>query len=153
MTFSINPTAAKTQAMFQSMAIALNGTGAGSAITGGAAGAAAAAPAAGAAGAASNSTAAAGAAAGKGSASAGTGSTGTTTGTGTLQNGQCQCAVTCTAGSLPAANVQGVGSFGGIPGKLSVVFTSHVLGTIANSCLGSLPMAMSEPMINAALGA
>ncbi|OAA66467.1 Cupredoxin [Niveomyces insectorum RCEF 264] len=34
MTFSINPTANKTQAMFQELAIAQNGTGAGSAITG-----------------------------------------------------------------------------------------------------------------------
>ncbi|KAB5585883.1 hypothetical protein GE09DRAFT_43120 [Coniochaeta sp. 2T2.1] len=47
MTFSINPTAEKTQAMFQAKAIAQNGAGAGGAITGNApAGGAAAAPAA-----------------------------------------------------------------------------------------------------------
>lgn len=116
MTFSINPTAAKTQAMFQSMAIAQNGTGMGTAITGGTGAAAGAA--------ASNGTAAAGgAAAAPAAPAAGTGSTagtgGATTGTGTLQNGQCQCAVTCTAGALPAANVQGLGAFGGMTGKLS----------------------------------
>lgn len=117
MTFSINPTAAKTQAMFQSMAIAQNGTGAGTAITG-------SAPAAGAAAAASNSTASAPAAAaaapaasGAGAAAAGAGTTGVTTGTGTIQNGQCQCAVTCAVGGLPAANVQGVGAFGGAAGE------------------------------------
>lgn len=147
MTFSINPSAAKTQAMFQSMAIAINGTGAGSALTGGAAAAApaAAAPAAPAAG---NATA------GQGTAAAGTGSTGTTTGVGTLQNGQCQCAVTCSAGNLPAANVQGVGAFGGMAGKLSTHReTMASFRVTANSPLGSLPMAMSEPAINAALGA
>lgn len=101
MTFSINPTAAKTQAMFQSMAIAQNGTGMATAITGGAAGAAPAA---------SNGTAAA---SGSGT-TAGTG--GATTGTGSIQGGQCQCAVTCTAGSLPAANAQGLGAFGGMTG-------------------------------------
>lgn len=112
MTFSINPTAAKTQAMFQSMAIAQNGTGAGTAITGGAAAPAAAV--------ASNSTAAAPAAAAPaaaGAAAAGAGTTGVTTGTGTIQNGQCQCAVTCAVGGLPAANVQGVGAFGGAAGE------------------------------------
>lgn len=113
MTFSINPSAAKTQAMFQSMAISQNGTGSATAITGGtgtaaANGTAAAAPAAPPAAGTGSTGAAAGAAAGTG---------GATTGTGTLQNGQCQCAVTCTAGSLPAANVQGLGAFGGMTGK------------------------------------
>lgn len=113
MTFSINPSAAKTQAMFQSMAISQNGTGAATAITGGTGtaagnGTAAAAPAA--------PPAPATGAAGSAGSVAGTG--GATTGTGTLQNGQCQCAVTCTAGSLPAANVQGLGAFGGMTGKL-----------------------------------
>lgn len=151
MTFSINPTAAKTQTMFQSMAIALNGTGAGSAITGGAA-PAAAAPAA-AAGSASNSTGSAGTA-GAGTAAAGSGSTaGVTTGTGTLQNGQCQCAVTCTAGALPAAAVQGVGAFGGIPGKLSRNSNPSTPCTVADNLKGSIPMAMSEPAMNAALAA
>lgn len=115
MTFSINPTAAKTQAMFQSMAISQNGTGMATAITGGAAGVAAA-PAAGnstAAASGSSASSAAGTASGTGS-TAGTG--GATTGSGTIQGGQCQCAVTCTAGSLPAANAQGLGAFGGMTG-------------------------------------
>lgn len=110
MTFSINPSAAKTQAMFQSMAISQNGTGSATAITGGTGAAA------------SNGTAAAAPAtppaAGAGAAGSVAGTGGATTGTGTLQNGQCQCAVTCTAGSLPAANVQGLGAFGGMTGKL-----------------------------------
>lgn len=130
MTFSINPTAAKTQTMFQSMAIAQNGTGAGTAITGGAAAPAApaaAAPAAPAA-AASNSTAAAGSAAGSAGQAAGaaTGVGGATTGVGTLANGQCQCAVQCTAGSLPAAQAQAVGNFGGITGEFAFSLSAVV---------------------------
>lgn len=116
MTFSINPTAAKTQAMFQAMAIAQNGTGASTAITGGAAAPAAAAG--------SNSTAAAGSAGQAAGAATGTGSV--TSGVGTLQNGQCQCAVTCSAGSLPAANVQAVGNFGGLTGELLVYYSEAV---------------------------
>lgn len=110
MTFSINPTAAKTQAMFQALAIAQNGTGMGTAITGGAGAAA------------SNGTAAAAAppaaasAAGSGS---GSSSSGVTTGTGSISDGVCQCAVSCTAGSLPAANVQGLAAFGGMTGESS----------------------------------
>lgn len=104
MTFSINPSAAKTQAMFQALAIAQNGTGTGTAITGGAAAngtAPAVAPAV--------APAAAPAAAAGGL---------VTQGTGTLAaGGQCVCAVICTAGSAPAVNAQGVGSFGGLTGE------------------------------------
>ncbi|KAI1460864.1 Cupredoxin [Annulohypoxylon moriforme] len=103
MTFSINPSAAKTQAMFQAMAIQQNGTGAGSAITGNstesASSAVAAAPAA---------TSAA-AAAGSGSVNQGSG---------TIENGACVCAVTCSSGSFPAVAAQGIGAFGGIAGAL-----------------------------------
>lgn len=110
MTFSINPTAAKTQAMFQSMAIAQNGTGAGTGITGGAA-----PPAAGAGNATGGGAAAAPPASG-GSAAGGS-SVQPTMGQGTVQGGACVCAVTCASGSFPAAQAQGVGAFGGLPGK------------------------------------
>lgn len=109
MTFSINPTADKTQALFQSMAIAQNGTGTGSAITGGAP--AAAPPAA----AASNGTASAAPAAASGGAAAGGN---VQSGQGTLANGgACTCAVTCSPGSFPAVNAQGLGAFGGMAGE------------------------------------
>lgn len=134
MTFSINPTAAKTQAMFQSMAIAQNGTGAGSAITGGGAAAGngsaaappAAAPPAAAPPAAQPSSAPA--------AGAGTGGT-TSTGTGTLQNGQCQCAVTCSVGNLPAANAQGLGMFGGMAGRCPLYLSLFVYSVCVNDLL------------------
>lgn len=119
MVFSINPTAAKTHANFQSLAIAQRGKGKSSAITGGAAapgaGAAqpppAANPAAPAAGAGGGGTipppAAAPAAPG----------TGPQTGTGqALPGGACLCAVICGAGSFPAVGAQGQGAFGGMPG-------------------------------------
>lgn len=128
MTFSINPTAAKTQAMFQSMAIAQNGTGAGTGITGGEAPAASAAPANATGGAAAAPPAEGGAAAG-GAAAGGAAAT-PTMGQGTIQNGACVCAVSCSVGSFPAAQAQGVGAFGGLP--------------------GALPANMSEIMMNAA---
>ncbi|XXG97040.1 nucleolar protein [Hypoxylon texense] len=101
MTFSINPTAEKTQAMFQAMAIAQNGTGAGSAITGNATTSAAADSAA-------TSTAAAGAAA----------TSAITAGTGLVEGGACVCAVQCSTGSFPAVAAQGIGAFGGFAGSL-----------------------------------
>lgn len=116
MTFSINPTAAKTQAMFQSMAIAQNGTGAGTGITGGAAPPAAGAGNATGGGAAAAPPAEGGAAAG-GAAAGGAGAVTPTMGQGQIQNGACVCAVTCSTGSFPAAQAQGVGAFGGLPGK------------------------------------
>ncbi|KAI0882504.1 Cupredoxin [Annulohypoxylon maeteangense] len=101
MTFSINPSAAKTQAMFQAMAIQQNGTGAGSAITGNstaiASSAVAAAPAATSAAAASGSI---------------------NQGSGVIEGGACVCAVTCSSGSFPAVAAQGIGAFGGIAGAL-----------------------------------
>ncbi|KAI8960504.1 Cupredoxin [Daldinia sp. FL1419] len=102
MTFSINPSAEKTQAMFQAMAIQQNGSGAGSAITGNAteSAPAAAAPAA-------TSTEAAAPAA-----------SGIAQGTGTIENGACVCAVQCSTGSFPVNAAQGIGAFGGYPGGL-----------------------------------
>ncbi|KAI1210433.1 Cupredoxin [Annulohypoxylon truncatum] len=100
MTFSINPTAAKTQAMFQQMAIAQNGTGAGSAITG-------------------NSTASSAAAAAPAAATSAAAASGSINqGTGTVEGGACVCAVTCSSGSFPAVAAQGIGAFGGIAGAL-----------------------------------
>lgn len=108
MTFSINPTAAKTQAMFEQMAIAQNGTGSASPITGSTASAAAAPPAA--------STAASVAAA-AGTASAAPVSSGIATGTGNVSNGACECSCLCGMAAFPNAAVQGIGSYGGMSGQ------------------------------------
>jgi plastocyanin len=112
MVFSINPTAAKSQAIFQAMAIQQKGQGAGSAITGNATTSAVASEAP-----AATSTAAASEAAGGATA---TGSAGGAieTGTGQVVGGACVCAVTCGAGSFPAVNAQGIGNFGGVPGAI-----------------------------------
>ncbi|RDW91463.1 hypothetical protein BP5796_02628 [Coleophoma crateriformis] len=100
MVFSINPTANKTQQMFQSMAIAQNGTGSTAAIQGGAAKA--------------SSTASASTAA------ATSGSTGMTSGTGTLaSNGACSCSCLCGVAAFPNAAIQGVAAFGGMSGEFS----------------------------------
>ncbi|ORY64088.1 uncharacterized protein BCR38DRAFT_343816 [Pseudomassariella vexata] len=118
MVFSINPTADKTQAMFQSMAIAQKGTGAGSAITGNATEAAppAEAPPAEAAPASSAPPAEATAPA-EAAPPAEAGAI--TSGTGTTLTGEtCICAVACGAGAFPAIQAQGLGAFGGIPGGL-----------------------------------
>lgn len=96
MTFSINPTVNKTQQMFQSMAIAQNGTGALSAITGGTS---SAEPA----GAGTSSVASAAPAA-------------IATGTGTVgADGACSCSCLCGQAAFPAA-AQGIGMFGGMSG-------------------------------------
>lgn len=106
MTFSINPTAEKSQAMFQAMAIAQKGTGEPSAITGG------------------NGTAAPPPAAPPAAAPAAppaeNGAVAPSQGMGQIMpgTGQCVCAVTCAPGSVPAVQVQGVGAFGGMPGGL-----------------------------------
>jgi plastocyanin len=128
MTFSINPTAEKTQAMFQSMAIAQKGKGAGSAITGGEG-----APAAGAGNAASSAASppaggesttlaqlpgAAGAASQTlGEVASPTGSIVQGTGT-VLPDGSCSCAVVVGSGAFPAVGVQGVGAYGGMANGL-----------------------------------
>lgn len=106
MAFSINPTAEKSQAMFQAMAIAQKGTGAPSAITGGGNGTAAppAAPPAAAPAAPPAESGAVAPSQGMGQIVPGT--------------GQCICAVTCAPGSFPAVQAQGVGAFGGMGGGL-----------------------------------
>lgn len=117
MTFSINPTAEKTHAMFQALAIAQNGTGADSAIVGGAPPppASAAPPAASAPPAAAPSATVGG--------GGGAAQSGIVSGTGTIgQDGLCACAVTCTftGSDFPAAAVQGRSSFGGVPGAVPI---------------------------------
>ncbi|KAI1354281.1 Cupredoxin [Xylaria sp. FL0043] len=111
MVFSINPTAEKTQAIFQAMAIAQKGQGAGSAITGNATTSAVASDSA-----AATSIASATSAAGATETASAGGAI--QTGTGQLVAGACVCAVTCGAGSFPAVNAQGIGNFGGVPGAI-----------------------------------
>lgn len=141
MTFSINPTADKTQALFQSKAIQQKGTGADTAITGGtgAGNGTAAAPAAPAAPVeASSSAAAVGGAAsltatlGGGAeatatlGSGGAAATGVTTGTGQIDaSGQCICAVQCAPGSF-ASNQQGANAFGGFAGAIPAAMAMTV---------------------------
>lgn len=121
MVFSINPTAAKTQAQFQQMAIAQNGTGAATPITGGSSSAApapppaqsappAAAPPAAAPPAQSAPPAAAPPAGGDNSIQPGKGTVGA--------DGSCSCFVQCAPGSFPVNAAQGVGSTGGWGGAL-----------------------------------
>ena len=130
MTFSINPSAAKTQAMFQAMAIQQKGNGAQSAIVGGSP--AAAPPAAAPASPAENQPSASSPLnelpntgtdslnplpEATGTTSANTGN-GIQSGTGTLNaDGSCTCFVSCNAGSFPNLAAQGVGAIGGMPGK------------------------------------
>ncbi|KAI1281826.1 Cupredoxin [Xylaria sp. FL0933] len=111
MVFSINPTAEKTQAIFQAMAIAQKGQGAGSAITGNATTSAVASDSA-----AATSIASATSVAGATETASAGGAI--QTGTGQLVAGACVCAVTCGAGSFPAVNAQGIGNFGGVPGAI-----------------------------------
>ncbi|GAB1312998.1 hypothetical protein MFIFM68171_03208 [Madurella fahalii] len=104
MVFSINPTADKTHAMFQSMAIQQAGNGAGGAITGNGpnpdASASLPVPPA--------STDAAGAV-----------NTGIATGVGQVgADGSCVCAVQCSFGGFPNVAVQGRDSFGGFGGSV-----------------------------------
>lgn len=107
MVFSINPTADKTQAMFQSLAIAQNGTGQATPITGGAGSPPANAPAV----SVSSSAGVAqptGGVGGGGAVAPGQGTVGA--------DGSCSCVAACNVGSFPAQN-QGVGSFGGMGGE------------------------------------
>jgi len=108
MTFSINPTVNKTQAMFQQMAVAQNGTGSTAVIAGGSSTGG------------SSSVAVAGSAATSSANSGSVGSSGTlVTGTGSLDStGACDCSCLCGAASFPNAAIQGVGAFGGVPGAM-----------------------------------
>ncbi|KAM3443013.1 hypothetical protein MY4824_000718 [Beauveria thailandica] len=124
MVFSINPTTNKTQALFQAKAIAGNGTGEATPITGGTAnpGAAPAPPPPANAEEPNESTttepAATEAPASPAAGGEGEGSADATTGTGTVgADGSCTCVVACNAGGFPAA-AQGAGAFGGFAGTL-----------------------------------
>ncbi|PBP21734.1 serine-threonine rich protein [Diplocarpon rosae] len=101
MTFSINPTANKTQAMFRQMAIDQGGAAATSVIVGSSSTSTSAAPAA--------STAAPAASAGA-SMVGGTGSVNTA--------GACACSCLCGVAAFPHAAVQGIGAFGGMSGAV-----------------------------------
>lgn len=106
MVFSINPTADKTHAMFQGLAIKQNGTGAGSSMTGGQQSGAPVAEA-------PKQTPAAGQ-----DRQGGLEGTGATPGKGTIAaDGSCSCVVSCNAGGFPAVQAQGVGAFGGMGGE------------------------------------
>lgn len=107
MTFSINPTANKTQAMFKQMAVAQNGTGTAPAIAGGAA-ASAAAPVASAAASTASAAPAAVQSAASGTMVAGTGTN--------AAGGVCTCSCLCGTAAFPNAAVQGIGAFGGMAG-------------------------------------
>jgi plastocyanin len=99
MVFSINPTPEKTHAQFQANAIAAKGNGGGSAITGNGTVAAApssAAPVPTASGAVAN----------------------VATGTGAMENGACNCAVTCDMAGTYPNQAAGVGAYGGFAGQL-----------------------------------
>ncbi|KAL5615119.1 hypothetical protein BROUX41_005178 [Berkeleyomyces rouxiae] len=110
MVFSINPSAEKTHAQFQARAINTTAKGlVGSKLTGGTGIPAVAAPAV----PGTNGTSTT-------LSPPSSVQTGTLTGTGTLQaDGSCLCSVQCGTGAFPAA-AQGVGSFGGNPGSISM---------------------------------
>jgi plastocyanin len=104
MTFSINPTANKTQAMFQQMAIAQNGTGTTAVIAGGTAST-------------TLSTTATTFAAAATSTSVNSGTM--VSGSGTINTGgACECSCLCGVAAFPNAAVQGIGAFGGLPGAM-----------------------------------
>lgn len=115
MVFSINPTAEKTQAMFQSLAIQQNGTGEGTPITGGNAGGNPPPPAQSSEAPPAQNTEAPPA---QGEQPPPAGSPEATPGQGTIgADGSCTCVVSCNAGGFPA-NAQGIGATGGFGGKL-----------------------------------
>jgi len=110
MTFSINPTANKTQADFQQMAIAQNGTGTAAVIAGGTASVAASAATT-----VSVASATASAAAIQSSSSS---SGSMVSGTGTINtSGACECSCLCGTAAFPNAQ-QGIGGFGGMSGAM-----------------------------------
>jgi hypothetical protein len=115
MVFSINPSAEKTHAQFQALAIQQNGQGAGGAITGNPPNAD---PNAGTGGAADASSAVVTPPAATPTDAAGAVNTGIATGVGQVgADGSCICAVQCSVGGFPNQAVQGRDSFGGFGGK------------------------------------
>lgn len=129
MVLSINPTAAKTHAMFQAMAIQQNGQGSGGAITGNGGDAGAGGGANASASAVDTATAVAGGASATlvappgiatGTGAAGAVSTGVAMGSGQVAaDGSCVCAVQCSFGGFPNQAMQGRDSFGGAGGMFS----------------------------------
>lgn len=119
MVFSLNPTAEKTHAKFQALAIEQSGNGQSTPITGGDKPAdkpAGETPPA--EGAPSGSPSAAPPAESSAPAPP-AGGDGATPGKGTVgADGSCTCFVQCAAGGFPAVNAQGVGSYGGFGGGL-----------------------------------
>ncbi|KIE01185.1 Cupredoxin, partial [Metarhizium majus ARSEF 297] len=116
MVMSINPTAEKTHAMFQGMAIAQNGAGSATPITGGQQGNTPPPPSA-PGGVGGNSTGGAGGAGGSGSSG---GNSGVTPGKATIgADGSYHCVVTCNSSSFPDDS-QGINAFGGMSGALPV---------------------------------
>ena len=103
MVFSINPTAAKTQANFKELAIAQNGTGVIPPIAGGPP--IAEPPAA-------PSSVVAPPPAGTQAPAQG----GMATGVGQIENGQCSCSCLCGVDSFPNPALQGRGAYGGMTG-------------------------------------
>lgn len=117
MVFSINPSAEKTHAMFQSLAIKQKGAGAGGAITGNGPAPDANAGASGAAPSLATPTGAAPAL-----------NTGIATGVGQVgADGSCVCAVQCSiGGAFPNVAVQGRGAFGGYAGGIPMAMVGAV---------------------------
>lgn len=136
MTFSINPTKDKTQAMFQAMAIAQKGDGSQTPITDPSATTPSESQAVETSTAAATETATASAPPAQGTDVAVTPGQGTMGG-----DGSCVCVVTCAAGSFPAA-AQGVGAFGGQPGELSLV-SFDTFEFLTNLNVGALPYNMA----------
>jgi hypothetical protein len=146
MAFSINASPAKTHAMFQAMAIAQNGTGGGSAITGngGAAPAGGNVPPAGGSQLPPVGEAPTGTLAQLPGETAGAlpaAGTGVATGTGVLGTDGCVCSVECGSGSFPAVQAQGAGNFGGMAGEFYPQHDCHSK-TNANPDTGALPQNM-----------
>lgn len=116
MTFSINPSANKTQAMFQQLAVAQKGAGATAVIVGGTPAATGAAPPPPAGSAAAPPPPPPPAAAAPPPPAGGAGSM--VGGTGAMQNGACACSCLCGAAAFPNAATQGLSAFGGIAGAM-----------------------------------
>ncbi|KAG6036522.1 hypothetical protein E4U41_005624 [Claviceps citrina] len=129
MVFSVNPTADKTHAMFKALAInKQTGNGAATPVTGWQQSVTPVAPVTSVAPVAPVATVAPVAEAPKQNPAAGQdkqagqAGTGVTPGKGTIgADGSCSCVVSCSAGAFPAAQVQGVGAFGGMGGALPIM--------------------------------
>lgn len=133
MVFSINPTADKTHAMFRELAIAQNGTGSATPVSGGKSSVAPPVQApqqtpdggqrcSGTSVAGPQSSVAPPGPAPQQTPYGEQGGSGLTYGKGTVgADGSCTCVVACSAGSFPAVQPQGVGACGGMAGSLPVM--------------------------------